>query len=167
MTTALEEGEGSASRPGRSLPPGKTRYPLYRRLGGPQGRSGQVRKISSPPEFDPRIVQHVASRYTDYATGPTDIYSAYCNLIHPPFICSWYVHTRSNAFVWLTCMRYHDSVVYISIISTRYVGRARNHRRGCSWRGRAGNSLHQSSLMLCGVNWTKSALTFRHRASCI
>ena len=39
-------GEGSASRPGRSLPPGKTWYPLYRKLGGPQGRSGQVRKIS-------------------------------------------------------------------------------------------------------------------------
>jgi hypothetical protein len=38
--------EGSASRPGRSLPPGKTRYPLYRRLVGPQDRSGQVRKIS-------------------------------------------------------------------------------------------------------------------------
>ena len=33
MTTALERGEGSALRPGRSLPPGKTRYPLYRRLG--------------------------------------------------------------------------------------------------------------------------------------
>ena len=41
-------GEGSASRPGRSLPPGKTRYPLYRRMSGPQGRSGQVRKISPP-----------------------------------------------------------------------------------------------------------------------
>ena len=40
--------EGSVSRPGRSIPPGKTRYPLYRRLGGPQGRSGQVRKISPP-----------------------------------------------------------------------------------------------------------------------
>jgi hypothetical protein len=38
-------GEGSTSRPGRSLPLGKTRYPLYRRLGGPQGRYGQVRKI--------------------------------------------------------------------------------------------------------------------------
>jgi hypothetical protein len=38
----------SASGPGRFLPPGKTRYPLYRRLGGPQGRSGQVRKISPP-----------------------------------------------------------------------------------------------------------------------
>jgi hypothetical protein len=37
------------SRPGRLLPPGKTRYPLYRRLDGPQGRSGQMQKISSPP----------------------------------------------------------------------------------------------------------------------
>ena len=71
MTTAREEGEGSASRPGRSLPPRKTRYLLYRRLGGPQGRSGQVRKISPPPGFDPRTFQSVASRYTDWATRPT------------------------------------------------------------------------------------------------
>ena len=71
MTTALEGGEGSASRPGRSLPPGKTRYPLYRRLGGPQGRSGQVRKISVPPGFDPRTIQPVVSRYTDWAVRPT------------------------------------------------------------------------------------------------
>jgi len=39
LTSALEGGERSASRPGCNLPPGKTRYPLYRRLGGPQGRS--------------------------------------------------------------------------------------------------------------------------------
>ena len=64
-TTALDGGEGSASRPGRSLPPGKIRYPLYRRLGGSQGRSGQVRKISPTPGFDPRTVQPVASHYTD------------------------------------------------------------------------------------------------------
>ena len=31
-----------------ALPPGKTRYSLYRRLGGPQGRPGRVRKISPP-----------------------------------------------------------------------------------------------------------------------
>jgi hypothetical protein len=31
-----------------ALPPGKTRYPLYRRLGGPQGRSRQVRKTLAP-----------------------------------------------------------------------------------------------------------------------
>jgi len=33
------------------LPPGKTRYQLYRRLGGPQGLSGRVRKIR--PHRDP------------------------------------------------------------------------------------------------------------------
>ena len=46
MTTALERGEWSAARPGRTLPPGKTRYPLYRRLGGPQGRSGRVENLA-------------------------------------------------------------------------------------------------------------------------
>jgi len=71
VTTALGGGEGSASRPGRSLPPGKTRYPLYRTLGGPQGWSGQVRKISSPSGFDPRTVQPLDSRYADYADRPT------------------------------------------------------------------------------------------------
>jgi len=50
MVTALEGGEGSASRPGRFFPPGKTRYPLYRRLGGPQGRSSQVWKDKRVPE---------------------------------------------------------------------------------------------------------------------
>jgi len=63
--TALEGSEGSASRPGRSLPPGKTRYPLYRRLGGPQGRSKQARKISPPPGFEPWTVQPIASHYSD------------------------------------------------------------------------------------------------------
>ena len=71
MTTTLEGGEGSASRPGRSLPPGKTRYPLYKRLSGPQGRFGQLREISPPPGFVPRTVQPVVSRYNDWATRLT------------------------------------------------------------------------------------------------
>ena len=71
LDLGIRRGESSASLPGRSLPPGKNRYPFYRRLGGPQGPCGQVRKISSPPGFDPRTVQPVASRYTDWATGPT------------------------------------------------------------------------------------------------
>ena len=36
-------------------------------MGKPQGRSGRVWKIPSPPEFDLRTVQPIASRYTDYA----------------------------------------------------------------------------------------------------
>ena len=47
-----------------ALSPGKTRYPLHRRLGGPHGRSGRVRKISLPPWFDPLTVQPAASRCT-------------------------------------------------------------------------------------------------------
>jgi hypothetical protein len=40
-TSALDRGEWSASRPGRALTLGKDpRYPFYRRLGGPQSRSG-------------------------------------------------------------------------------------------------------------------------------
>ena len=70
LTSALEGCEGSASRPGRTLPLGKTMYPLYKRLGGPQGQSEQVRKISPPSGFDPQNVQSVGSRYTDYATRP-------------------------------------------------------------------------------------------------
>jgi hypothetical protein len=81
MTTALEGVKGSASLPGLSLPPGKTRYPLYGRMGGPQGRSGKVRKISPHPRFDPRIVQSVASRYTDYATRPTNRLVGLLNLL--------------------------------------------------------------------------------------
>ena len=44
---ALERGEWSAARPGRTLPRRKTRYPFYRRLGGPQGRSGRGGKSRS------------------------------------------------------------------------------------------------------------------------
>ena len=62
---------GQRHAPAALYPRGKTRYPLYRRLGGPQGRSGQVGKISPLLGFDPRTVQCVASRYTDYATRPT------------------------------------------------------------------------------------------------
>ena len=50
-----------------ALPPGtETRYPLYRRLGGLQGRSARGREISPPPDFDPRTGQPVASHYTNY-----------------------------------------------------------------------------------------------------
>jgi len=47
MTAALEGGEWSAARPGRTLPPGTTRYPLYRRLGGPTVHT-HTQKITMP-----------------------------------------------------------------------------------------------------------------------
>ena len=64
VTASLERGEWSAARLGRTLPPGKTRYPFTGGWVGPMaGLDG--RKNLAPPGFDPRIVQPLFSRYTD------------------------------------------------------------------------------------------------------
>ena len=60
------------------LHPRKSRYPLYKRLGGSQSWSGQVRKISPTPEFNPRPVQSVVTRYTDYAISAHGRGECYC-----------------------------------------------------------------------------------------
>jgi len=59
-------GVGSQRHDPAALPPGRTRYPLNRRLGGPQARSRRVRKMSPTLGFDPWTVQPVASRYADW-----------------------------------------------------------------------------------------------------
>jgi hypothetical protein len=55
LTSTLDGGGWSTPHPGRFTPGKDTRYPFYRRVGGPQGRSGRARKISPPPGFDPRV----------------------------------------------------------------------------------------------------------------
>jgi len=72
MTAAPEGSEWSAAHPGRTLPTGKTRYPFYRRLGGPQGRSGRAENLV-PTGIRSRTVQPVVSRYNDWATRPTSV----------------------------------------------------------------------------------------------
>jgi len=63
--TSVLEGMGGQRHTPAASPPGKTRYPLYRRQGGPQGRFGRVRKISPPWGIDPRTVQPASILYTD------------------------------------------------------------------------------------------------------
>jgi hypothetical protein len=60
-------GVGGQCHAPAAVPLGKTQYPLCRRLGGPQGQSVWVQKISHPLGFDPRTVQPITSRCTDYA----------------------------------------------------------------------------------------------------
>jgi hypothetical protein len=103
---ALKGGEGSVSHPGRSLPPGRTLYPMYRRLGGPQGRSGQVRKISPPLGLNSRTVQPIGSRYTDCGipahTPNCGVYEMFylsdhvCSRINCPPIYPWYLDLKKK-----------------------------------------------------------------------
>jgi hypothetical protein len=64
MTTAVEGSEWSATRPGRTLPPGKTRYPLYRRLVGPQVQSGRAENLV-PTGIRSRTVQPLVAIPTE------------------------------------------------------------------------------------------------------
>jgi hypothetical protein len=61
LNLSIRRGCVVSITPRPPLPPGKTWYPLYRRLGGPGAEN------LAPPGFDPRTFQPVASRYTDYA----------------------------------------------------------------------------------------------------
>jgi len=60
--------DSSTLRP--HLTPGKSRYPFYSRLGGPQGRSGRAENLV-PTGIRSRTVHPLVSRYTDWAIRPT------------------------------------------------------------------------------------------------
>jgi hypothetical protein len=77
-------------RASAALPLGKTRYLLYRRLGGPQDRYGRMRKNLSPHGFDPRTVQPVARSYTDWAI-PAPYMELYTHT---------HTHTHSATLTW-------------------------------------------------------------------
>jgi len=78
MTAALEGGEWSAARPGRTLPPGKNQYQFYRRLSGPQGRSERAENLV-PTGIRSLTFQPIVSHYTDWATEPTQSISIHLN----------------------------------------------------------------------------------------
>ena len=64
-------GGWSTHRPGRFTPGKERGYPLYRRLGESQGRSGREWKISPLLEFDPRTAPaRSASLYRTSYPGP-------------------------------------------------------------------------------------------------
>jgi len=124
MTAALEGGEWSAAHTGCNLPPGKTRYPFYRRLGGPQGRSGQAENLI-PTGIRSRTVQPIVSRYTDWATRPTFVVEWFLIIL---FInCNWvvtwwqwlfYTYTKYEiGYLYRCTMRF---VVYLSNTPTKW-----------------------------------------------
>ena len=63
FTISVLEGRAWSLSCPECFTPRKVWYPSYRRLGGLQGRAGQVRKISPPPRLDPRTIKPVASHW--------------------------------------------------------------------------------------------------------
>ena len=130
------------------LPPGVTQYPLYRRLGGPQGRSGRVLKISLPPGFDPRTVQLVTSRYTDWAIAAHTL-----DYMWQSFLCMKTSRYKSNGrnmcgqiVILFYCILYEIAILYcvycvgLIVINTaegsrpnRCAPRIFHWRRGWPW----------------------------------
>jgi hypothetical protein len=73
LTSAPEGGgvSGQHHAPAALYPRGKSpRYPLYRRLGGPQSRSGRRGYRKNPRDRTPAVESRVR-HYTDWATGLT------------------------------------------------------------------------------------------------
>ena len=85
-----------------------TQYPFYRRLGEPQGQSGQVQKISPLLGLDPRIVQPVVRSYTHYAI-----------LAHHQTLT-----TKTNHLLYRKAVAfyYENHVKHINTLSGRRVG---------------------------------------------
>ena len=86
-------GVGGKRHAPAALPPGMTRYPLYRRLGRAQTRSGRVLKISPPQGLDLRTIQLVASRYTDW-TIPALLHLPYADKLPG-------LHTKTAPTFWI------------------------------------------------------------------
>ena len=68
ISSALDGGDKLTPLPDRfnSRHPEMIRYPLYSRLGGLQNWSWRVQKIKTPPGFDTRTFQPLASYCTVY-----------------------------------------------------------------------------------------------------
>jgi hypothetical protein len=86
-------------RPSRFTPGKNSRYPLYKKLRGPQCRSGRLCRISPPRRYEPRTAQPVVSRYAPTAahrvTVPYVNHNIACTGVALTSTC---VHTRN--FGW-------------------------------------------------------------------
>jgi len=104
LTTALDGGGWSMPCPSRFTtppppPPGKTRYQLYRRLCGPRAGLDECGKSRFSPGFDPRTVQRVARRYTNWAIPA---HTKTCRM----FIILWDVSCSFTSLLSITSNKY-------------------------------------------------------------
>ena len=108
-----------SSTPRPTIPPGKSRYPFYRRLGGPQGRSGRAENLA-PTGIRSRTVQPVVSRYTDWATRPTPTDVHFPNILSFKLTRQLTKHRKlsekrnnSNATGWLPYRSNNKNILFV------------------------------------------------------
>jgi len=110
-------GEWSATRPGRTLPPVKTRHPFYKKLRGPQGRSERAENLV-PTGIRSRIVQPVVSRYTDWATiikeYPTNLGDEQPHSIQSMIIKLVYIRTCTVYIVYTVYIHFCTLYLFVS-----------------------------------------------------
>ena len=99
MTAALEAGEWQQHTPAALYLPGKTRYPIYRRLGGSEGRYGRAENLV-PTGIRSRTLQPVA--HSLYRLS----YPAYTNT---------HTHTHKHIYICVcvcvcVCVNFEDPV---------------------------------------------------------
>ena len=66
----------------RHAPAAPYPVPIVQEAGWASGPVWTGAENLAPPGFDPRTVQPVGSRYTDYATRPTPVDSYYTNIAY-------------------------------------------------------------------------------------
>ena len=99
--------------PGRFTPRKETRYPLYSRLGVPQDRSGQVRKISLPTGVRSLDRPAVASHYTDCV-----FQALMCVRIHVKIKCGNYL---IHSHLFLKVCLYNCVYFFISLSGHQFL----------------------------------------------
>ena len=96
LTSVLDGGGWSVPHPGHCAPPVKNQYPMYRRLGGPQGRCGRVHQIlpsaGIPPPDRPACSE---SLYQLSYRGPQQMHNLH--IVPPPPTSACSRHTRKSS----------------------------------------------------------------------
>jgi len=90
-----------------ALPPGKTRYPSYRRLGGPKGRSGRVRKILPQRDSIPDGLARSESLYRLRYPGPHFFLGVVLYILKP---CDEKVSQPGSVTDYLMCIVFRKFV---------------------------------------------------------
>jgi len=111
---------GYRHEPGRFTPGKHTRYPLFRRLGGPQGWSGRVQIISPIPEFEHQTVEPAGNRYTDWATpAPDSNHNVFIILFREISTVYSEYHTETVTEGWGTALQAGRSRVRFPMVSLK------------------------------------------------